>query len=59
MKLTLQQANRVLQAAGHNELHCKNRRDAIAIIIFCLDHGRTLLETDDELFRFNEDAICR
>ena len=56
MKLTLQQANRVLQAAGHNELYCKNRRDAI--IIFCLDHGCTLRETDDELFRFNEDTIC-
>ena len=56
LKCTLQEANRVLQAAGHNELYCKNRRDAI--IIFCLDHGRTLRETDDELFRFNEDTIC-
>ena len=47
LKCTLQEANRVLQAAGHNELYCKNRRDAI--IIFCLDRGYTLQETDDEL----------
>ena len=56
LKCTLQEANRALQAAGHNELYCKNRRDAI--IIFCLDHGHSLQETDDELFRFNEETIC-
>ena len=47
LKATLQEANRILQAAGHNELYCKNRRDAI--IIFCLDHGYTLMRTDEEL----------
>ena len=52
---TLQEANRVLQAAGRNELYCKNRRDAI--IIFCLDHGYTLAQTDDELYRFGEQTI--
>ena len=57
LKCTLQEANRVLQAAGCNELYCKNRRDAI--IIFCLDHGATLQETDDELFRFGEQTICK
>ena len=56
LECTLQEANRTLQAAGHNELYCKNRRDAI--IIFCLSHGHTLQETDDELFRFGEDTIC-
>ena len=56
LKCSLQEANRVLQAAGHNELYCKNRRDAI--IIFCLDHGCSLQETDDELFRFGEATIC-
>ena len=56
LKCTLQEANRVLQAAGHNELYCKNRRDAI--IIYCLAHGHTLRETDDELYRFDEDTIC-
>ena len=56
MKMTLREANRTLQAAGANELYCKNRRDAI--IIFCLDQGFTLLQTDQELYRFNEDTIC-
>lgn len=56
MHLTLQEANRVLQAAGHNELYCKNRRDAI--IIFCLDHGCSLQKTDEELYRLGEETIC-
>lgn len=55
MKTTLQEANRILQAAGHNELYCKDRRDAI--IIFCLDRGYTLMQTDEELYRFGEDTI--
>lgn len=55
MGCTLQEANRVLQAGGHNELYCKNRRDAI--IIFCLEHGSTLLRADEELYRFGEDPI--
>lgn len=57
MGCTLQEANRVLQAGGHNELYCKDRRDAI--IIFCLEHGYTLLRTDQELYRFGEDPINR
>ena len=28
-----------------------------AIIIFCLDHGYTLMRTDEELFRFGEETI--
>ena len=56
MGCTLQETNRALQASGNNELYCKNRRDAI--IIFCLDHGYSLQQTDDELFRFGEDTIC-
>ena len=39
---TLKEANRLLQAAGANELYCKDRRDAI--IIFCLDHGYSAAE---------------
>ncbi len=54
---TLQEANRALQAAGKNELYCKTRRDAI--IIFCLDHGYTLQQTDEELFRFGLDPISK
>ena len=57
MGCTLQEANRVLQAGGHNELYCKSRRDAI--IIFCLDHGYTLLRTDEELYRFGEEPISK
>lgn len=56
MECTLREANRLLQAAGANELYCKNRRDAI--IIFCLDRGYGLQKTDEELYRFNEDTIC-
>ena len=52
---TLQEASRLLQAAGHNELYCKNRRDAI--IIFCLDKKYTLLHTNEELYRFGEETI--
>lgn len=55
MGCTLQEANRALQAGGHNELYCKTRRDAI--IIFCLDHGYGLARTNDELYRFGEDTI--
>ena len=53
---TLKETNRLLQAAGHNELYCKNRRDAI--IIFCLDRGYSLQQTDEALFKFGEDTIC-
>ena len=55
MKCTLQEANRMLQAAGVNELYVKDRRDAI--IIFCLDHDYTLMKTNEELFRFGERVI--
>lgn len=56
MGLSLKEADRLLQAAGANELYCKNRRDAI--IIFCLDRGYDLQKTDEELYRFGEDTIC-
>ncbi len=55
LSCTLREANRVLKAAGHNELYCKDRRDAI--IIFCLTHGCDLHKTDEELFRFGEATI--
>ena len=56
MGMSLKEANRTLQAAGVNELYCKNRRDAI--IIFCIDHGYSLLQAEQELYRFGEDTIC-
>lgn len=55
MGCTLQETNRALQAAGKNELYCKNRRDAI--IIFCLEHGYSLQEADQALFDYNEQTI--
>ena len=55
MNCTLQEANRMLQAAGVNELYVKDRRDAI--IIFCIDHGYTLMKANEELFRFGESPI--
>ncbi len=57
MRLTLKEADRLLQAAGVNELYCKNRRDAI--IIFCLTRGLTLQEADEELYRLGETTISR
>ena len=51
----LVETRRLLKAAGVNELYCKDRRDAI--IIFCIDHGCTLQETDDELYRFGERTL--
>jgi hypothetical protein len=56
LQCTLQEANRLLQAAGHNELYCKDRRDAI--ILFCIDRGRSLLSTNEQLYEFGEDTIC-
>ena len=52
---TLTEANRALQAAGHNELYCKTRRDAI--IIFCIDRGCSLQETNEQLYSRNEPTI--
>ena len=56
MGLSLVETNRLLQAARTNELYPKNRRDAI--IIFCLDKDMSLLETDAELYKFEEETIC-
>ncbi|MGN0077117.1 MAG: XRE family transcriptional regulator [Parafannyhessea sp.] len=51
----LREAQRLLRRAGHSELYCKVRRDAV--IIFCLEHGYTRFECDDELFRLGEKTI--
>lgn len=56
MRLGYTEANRLLEVACVNGLYCKNRRDAI--IIFCLDHGCTLQETNEELYRFGESTVC-
>lgn len=52
---TLQEAQRILKLAGSSELWCKNRRDAI--LIFCLEHGLSREQADDELFRLGEETL--
>ena len=56
MGLSLRETDRLLQAAGANELYCKSRRDAI--IIFSVKHGYSLQKTEEELYRFGEETIC-
>lgn len=56
MHLGLRETDRLLQAAGANELYCKNRRDAI--IIFAVQKGYTLQKANEELYRFVEETIC-
>ena len=55
MGLSLRETNRLLAASNNAQLYSKNRRDAI--IIFCIDHGKTLEETDDALYEFGEETI--
>lgn len=56
MGLTSQETGRLLQAGGTNGLYCKTKRDAI--ILFCLNHGASLSEVNEELYRFGEQTIC-
>ncbi len=56
MGLDLRETDRLLQAAGVNELYCKSRRDAI--IIFSVKNGYSLQKTEEELYRFGEETIC-
>ena len=56
MRLNLRETDRLLQAAGANELYCKNRRDAI--IIFAVQKGYSLQKVNEELYRFGEETIC-
>ncbi len=48
-------ANRALQAAGASALYPKNRRDVI--IIYCLEHGATLLQANEALYGFGEECL--
>ena len=57
MHLGLRETDRLLQAAGANELYCKNRRDAI--IIFAVQKGmNSSKKANEELYRFGEETIC-
>ncbi|VEH02254.1 Uncharacterised protein [Slackia heliotrinireducens] len=56
MKLSIRESNRLLQAAGVNTLYPKDRRDAI--ILFCMNKGYSLQQTNAELYRRAEETIC-
>jgi hypothetical protein len=55
MHCDLRETQRLLRLAGVSELWCKVRRDAI--IIWCVDHGYSRVETDDELWRLGEKTL--
>lgn len=52
---TVKESNHLLNSAGVSELYCKNRRDAI--IIFCIKESYSVYETNDVLYKFNEDTL--
>lgn len=55
MGCTLEEAQRLLRLDGVAELWPKVRRDAI--IIWCVEHGYTRLQTDEELYRLGEKTL--
>lgn len=52
---TLSETQRLLRHAGHSELWCKIRRDAI--IIYCIEHAFSLVRCDEELYRLGEKTL--
>ena len=55
MGCTLLETQRLLRLDGVAELWPKVRRDAI--IIWCINHGFTRLQTDEELYRLGEKTL--
>ena len=55
MRCTLIEAQRLLRLDGVAELWPKVRRDAI--IIWCINHGYSRLQTDEELYRLGEKTL--
>lgn len=51
----LSQTQRLLRLCQASELWCKRRRDAI--IIWCIEHGLTRAQADDELYRLGEHTL--
>ncbi len=51
----LRETQRLLRLAGVSELWCKVRRDAI--LIWCVEHGLSRVQADDELWRFGERTL--
>ena len=55
LRCDLREAQRLLRLAGVSELWPRIPRDAV--IIRCLEEGRTREEADEELYRLGEDTI--
>ena len=55
LKADLPETQRILRLAGVAELWCKHRRDAV--LIWCIEHGLTRADTDDELYRLGEKTL--
>ena len=55
MRLDFHETKRLLRCANVGELYIKNRRDAI--IIFCLNNGLSLIQTEEKLYAFGEETI--
>lgn len=55
MGCTLLETQRLLRVDGVAELWPKTRRDAI--IIWCIEHGYSRVQTDDELYRLGEQTL--
>lgn len=51
----LRECQRLLRLAGVSELWCKVRRDAV--LIWCVEHGFTRAQADDELWRLGEKTL--
>ena len=49
------ETQRLLRLDGVSELWAKNRRDAV--IIWCVEHGYSRTQTDDELYRLGEKTL--
>lgn len=55
LRCTLKQTQRLLRLSGMAELWPKKRRDAI--IIWCIEQGKSLVSCDDELWRLGETTL--
>ena len=55
LRCSIDEAQQLLRLSNNAELWPRSRRDAI--IIWCIDHGRTRAECDDELWRLSEETL--
>ena len=52
----IETVQKLLKRSGHSPLYPKVRRDAI--LLYALDKGLSLQETNDRLFRESEETLC-